>query len=109
MGENSIKNFLNIRYGNDLFMSTGNFAEEAGLVGMGSGRPSDIGIDMYQGNLTEISYSSFNVSYVVNPKINLKINIGITIRDEVNEETEMQTNFINFGLVTDLSNHYYDF
>jgi hypothetical protein len=96
-------------YGNDLFMSTGNYASEEGLVGMGSGRPSDIGIDMYQGNLTEISYSSLNVSYVVNPKINLKINIGITIRDEVNEEAEIQTNFINFGLVTDLSNHYYDF
>tara|TARA_B110000467_G_scaffold160313_1_gene179384 strand:- start:1238 stop:2881 length:1644 start_codon:yes stop_codon:yes gene_type:complete len=96
-------------YGNDLFMSTGNYASEEGLVGMGSGRPSDIGIDMYQGNLTEISYSSLNVSYVVNPKTNLKINIGITIRDEVNEEAEMQTNFINFGLVTDLSNHYYDF
>jgi len=96
-------------YGNDLFMSTGNYASEEGLVGMGSGRPSDFGIDMYQGNLTEISYSSLNVSYVVNPKTNLKINIGITIRDEVNEEAEMQTNFINFGLVTDLSNHYYDF
>ena len=97
-------------YGNDLFMSTGNYAEEEGLVGMGSGRPpSDFGIEMYQGNLTEISYSSLNVSYVVNPKTNLKINIGITIRDEVNEEAEMQTNFINFGLVTDLSNHYYDF
>jgi len=96
-------------YGNDLFMSTGNYASEEGLVGMGSGRPSDFGIDMYQGNLTEISYSSLNISYVVNPKTNLKINIGITIRDEVNEEAEMQTNFINFGLVTDLSNHYYDF
>ncbi len=98
-----------ISYGNDLFMSTGNYASEEGLDGMGSGRPSDFGIDMYQGNLTEISYSSLNVSYVVNPKTNLKINIGITIRDEVNEEAEMQTNFINFGLVTDLSNHYYDF
>ena len=96
-------------YGNDLFMSTGNYASEEGLVGMGSGRPSDFVIDMYQGNLTEISYSSLNISYVVNPKTNLKINIGITIRDEVNEEAEMQTNFINFGLVTDLSNHYYDF
>lgn len=96
-------------YGNDLFMSTGNYAAEEGLVGMGSGRPSDFGINMYQGNLTEINFSSFNVNYVVNPKTNLIINIGIIIRDEVNEESEMQTNLINFGLVTDLFNHYYDF
>ena len=53
--------------------------------------------------------ASFLITYVVNPKTNIKINIGITIRDEVNYEAEMQTNFINFGLVTDLSNHYYDF
>jgi len=53
--------------------------------------------------------ASFLITYVINPKTNLKINIGITIRDEVNYEAEMQTNFINFGLVTDLSNHYYDF
>lgn len=98
-----------LSYGNDLFMSTGNYAEEEGLVGMGSGRPSDFGIEMYQGNLTEINYSSLNVSYVLNPKTNLKINIGIIIRDEVNEEAKIKTNFINFGLVTDLTNHYYDF
>jgi len=96
-------------YGNDLFMATGNYASEEGLFGMGIGRPSDIGINMYQGNLTKINYSSFNVSYVVNQKTNLQINIGLTIRDEVNDEAEMQTNFINFGLVTDLFNYYYDF
>jgi len=98
-----------LSYGNDLFMSTGNYAEEEGLVGMGSGRPSDFGIEMYQGNLTEVNYSSLNVSYVLNPKTNLKINIGIIMRDEVSEEAKIKTNFINFGLVTDLTNHYYDF
>ena len=33
-------------YGNDLFYSTGNYAEENDLVNMGSGRPSDFEIEM---------------------------------------------------------------
>ncbi|MDC3305376.1 gliding motility protein RemB [Flavobacteriales bacterium] len=96
-------------YGNDLFMSTGNFASESGFQNVGVGRPSDFGIEMYQGNLTTVNLKNFNIAYVVNPRTNLKINLGVTLRDFENEESEMQTQFINFGIVSDLFNHYYDF
>jgi len=96
-------------YGNDLYMSTGNFADESGFQNVGIGRPSDFGIEMYQGNLTTVSLKNFNIAYVVNPRTNLKVNLGITLRDFESEETEMQTKFINFGIKSDLFNHYYDF
>jgi hypothetical protein len=96
-------------YGNDLYMSTGNFADESGFQHVGSGRPSDFGIEMYQGNLTTVNLKSFNIAYVVNPRTNLKINLGITLRDFKNEDGELKTQFINFGIISDLFNHYYDF
>ena len=97
-----------ISYGNNLYLSTGNYAQEEGLVGMGSGRPSDFGIEMYQGNLTIIDYKSFNVSYILNPYANLKINLGVTLRDSHDNDGDQKTQFINFGIISDLFNHYYD-
>ena len=44
-----------ISYGSNVYFSTGNYANEEGLVGMSSGRPSDYGIEMYQGNVTNYS------------------------------------------------------
>ena len=70
---------------------------------------ADFGIDMYQGNLTTVNIKIFNISYIVNPKTNLKINLGVTLRDFKNEDEELQTQFINFGIKSDLFNHYYDF
>ena len=72
-------------------------------------RPANFGIDMYQGNLTTVNIKIFNISYIVNPKTNLKINLGVTLRDFKNEDEELQTQFINFGIKSDLFNHYYDF
>ena len=72
-------------------------------------RPADFGIDMYQGNLTTVNLKNFNIAYIVNPKTNLKINLGVTLRDFKNEDGELQTQFINFGIKSDLFNHYYDF
>ena len=72
-------------------------------------RPAEFGIDMYQGNLTTVNIKIFNISYIVNPKTNLKINLGVTLRDFKNEDGELQTQFINFGIKSDLFNHYYDF
>jgi len=96
-------------YGNDLYMSTGNFADESGFQHVGVGRPSDFGIEMYQGNLTTVNLKNFNIAYVVNPRTNLNINLGVTLRNFESEEAEMQTEFINFGIISDLFNHYYDF
>jgi hypothetical protein len=72
-------------------------------------RPADFGIEMYQGHLTTVNLKNFNISYIVNPKTNLKINLGLTLRDFKSEAAEMQTQFINFGIMSDLFNHYYDF
>ena len=102
-----VKNELT-SYGNDLYLSTGNYAQEEGLVGMGSGRPSDFNIQMYQGNLTTIDCKILNLSYLINPYTNLKINLGITFRDFNDDEKNIQTQFINFGIISDLFNQYYD-
>ena len=72
-------------------------------------RPSNFGIDMFLGNLTTVNIKIFNISYIVNPKTNLKINLGFNLRDFKNEDEELQTQFINFGIKSDLFNHYYDF
>ena len=72
-------------------------------------RPADFGIEMYQGNLTTVNIKTLNIAYIVNPKTNLKINLGVTLRDFKNEDEGLQTQFINFGIKSDLFNHYYDF
>ena len=96
-----------ISYGNDLYMSTGNFEDPSGYTH--SGRPSDNDILMYQGNMTDIAIISFTSSYIINPKINLKIMLGYTFRDIQNQFSNNQTSFLEFGLKTDLFNYYYDF
>lgn len=95
-------------YGNDIYFSTGNYAQEEGLFNMGSGRPSDFGIEMYQGNFTTIDSKSLNVSYIINPYTNLKVTLGISFRKFHDEYDSFDTQFIQFGIVTDLFNHYYD-
>ena len=97
-----------VSYGSNVYFSTGNYAQEAGLVGMGSGRPSDYGIEMYQGNLTTIDCKSLNISYIINPYTNLKINVGLTLRNSHNDDEDVKSQFINFGIMSDLFNHYYD-
>ena len=85
-----------VSYGNDVYISYNE-------------RPADFGIEMYQGNLTTVNLKFFNISYILNPRTNLKINLGITLRDFKNEDVELQTQFINFGIMSDLFNHNYNF
>ena len=75
---------------------------------MGTGRPSDFGIQIYQGNLTKIEYKSLNISYIINPLTNLKLNFGLIIRNQNNENGSLNTRFFNFGLISDIFNYYYD-
>ena len=82
--------------------------EQEGLIGMGTGRPSDFGIQIYQGNLTKIEYKSLNISYIINPLTNLKLNFGLIIRNQNNENGSLNTRFFNFGLISDIFNYYYD-
>ncbi len=96
-------------YGSNLYLSTGSFASESNLQAIGSGRPSDFGVFMYQGNLTNVDFKSIDIAYVLNFRTNLKLNFGCILRefsDQIDKET---TRFIHFGLKSDLFNHYYDF
>tara|TARA_B100000242_G_scaffold292860_1_gene269306 strand:- start:1401 stop:3029 length:1629 start_codon:yes stop_codon:yes gene_type:complete len=95
-------------YGNDLYFSTGNYAEQEGLVAMGTGRPSDFDIQMYQGNLTTIEYKSLDISYIINPLTNLKLNFGLILRELNNDDGFLNTKYYNISLMSDLFNHYYD-
>lgn len=97
-----------ISYGSDLYMATGNFAQEANLINIGTGRPSDNDIEMFQGNLTTIKSGSFNFAYIINPLTNLKINLGVTFRSFNDDYENLETKFINFGIISDLFNNYYD-
>ncbi len=97
-----------ISYGANVYYSTGTYANAQGLTGISSGRPSDYGVEMYQGNLTTINFRSLNISYIINPVTNLKINIGIILRKSSNIDGDMKTRFINFGIMSDLFNRYYD-
>ncbi len=94
-------------YGNDVYMSTGEFQEPSGFTH--TGRPSDFGIVMYQGELTDINYMQFNIAYIINPITNFKIDFRITKRNLVSESDEVNTTFYSIGIKTDLFNHYYDF
>ena len=83
-------------YGNDIFISN-------------SDRPSDYGIEMYQGNKTDLFYNQLTISYLFNPKTNLKIEGGYVYRMLEDDYGVDHTNFIFFALKSDLFNRYYDF
>ena len=76
---------------------------------MHAGRPSDFGIFMYQGKLTNINIMQLNFGYILNPNTNFKIDFGLMKRDLVSENDEENTLYYSIGLKTDLFNHYYDF
>lgn len=98
-----------VSYGNDIFMSTGDYAETQGLQNIGSGRPSDFGIEMYQGNLSRLNYTQLNFSYLINPHTNLKFVLSLGKRTLKDEESENISDYFTFGFKSDLFNNYYDF
>ena len=98
---------ISSKYGDDI--NGDSFSYGSNVYVNYNDRPADFVIEMYQGNLTTVDLKIFNISYIVNPKTNLKINLGVTLRDFKNDEGELQTQFINFGIKSDLFNHYYDF
>ena len=98
-----------ISYGNDIFMSTGNFAELNSISNIGSGRPDDYNIKMYQGNLSVVNYQSISASYLLSKKTNLKCTIEVINRFFKNEDEKINSQVFNFGIMTDLFNNYYDY
>ncbi|MBD0833476.1 energy transducer TonB [Aestuariibaculum sediminum] len=77
-------------------------------------RPFDTGVEVGQGNKTNVFNGNLQAGYLINPASNLKIFTEVTFRD-FNPETETASTFksntvwINFGIRTDLFNWYFDF
>jgi len=77
-------------------------------------RVADTGIELLQGNRTDIFVADFKAGYTVNPATNLQFFGGLTLRNfdpttEVRNFTKQNTTWFTVGLKTDLFNWYFDF
>ncbi len=76
-------------------------------------RPSDNGIEILQGNKTNVFIGDLQAGYLVNPSTNLKAFVNITQRmfspNVVPEGFEKNTTWINLGFRTDVFNNYFDY
>ena len=77
-------------------------------------RPSDIGIEIGQGNKTSIFHTELQAGYILNPVTNLRLFTNISYRnfDPTAETLSVQksnTLWFSLGLRTDLFNWYFDF
>ena len=72
-------------------------------------RSSNYGIEMYNGNETEIDFFQLNLGYILNPTTNLKLEFSLTHRNQISQQYDQNTNFYSMSLVSDLFNYYYDF
>lgn len=88
-------------YGADIFIDNDN-------------RPSDVGIELLQGNKTNVFIGDLHLGYTINPKTDLKIFTNITYRS-FNPDANTLVNFkenttwFNLGIRTDIFNWYFDF
>ena len=72
-------------------------------------RNSDYGIEMFNGNKTNIHYAKINFGYILNPSTNFKIDFSIVKRTLSYDISVYKTMFYSVCLKSDLFNHYYDF
>ena len=72
-------------------------------------RSADYGIDMFNGNKTDLKFTQFNLGYILNPTTNLKLEFSLVSRILESETNVSKTLFYSFSLRSDLFNHYYDF
>ena len=72
-------------------------------------RSANYGIDMFNGNKTDLKFTQFNLGYILNPTTNLKLEFSLVNRILKSETNESKTLFYSFSLRSDLFNHYYDF
>ncbi len=91
----------NIAYGGDIFTSE-------------NGRPGDTGIEVGQGNSTNLFHAELQSGYLVNPATNLKLFAYISYRDfnpdaNTAKDFNQSTVWFSLGLRTDLFNWYFDF
>ena len=72
-------------------------------------RSANYGIDMFNGNKTDLKFTQFNLGYILNPTTNLKLEFSLTHRNQTSESYNQRTNYYSFSLISDLFNYYYDF
>lgn len=85
-----------ISYGSNIYLDYNN-------------RPGDYGINMFNGNKTDLKFTQFNLGYILNPTTNLKLEFSLVSRILESETNLSKTLFYSFSLRSDLFNHYYDF
>ena len=88
-------------YGGDIF------GDERGRIG-------DSGIEIGQGNKTNIFHTELQTTYLINPRNNLKVFTYISYRNfnpeaQTAETMKNNTLWFNIGVKTDLFNWYFDF
>ena len=99
--------YLDITYGSDYLGDSISYGSD--IYADYNNRSSDFGIDMYNGNKTEVDFMKFNLGYVLNPTTNLKLEFSLTHRNQTSESYDQTTNYYSFSLISDLFNYYYDF
>jgi len=99
--------YLDIIYGADYIGDTISYGNN--IYSDYNDRSSDFGIEMYNGNKTNIDYSQINIGYVINPYTNLKVDFSLVSRVLSSEIHDYHTLFYSISLKSDLFNHYYDF
>ena len=99
--------YLDIIYGADYIGDTISYGNN--IYSDYNDRSSDNGIEMYNGNKTNIDYSQINIGYVINPYTNLKVDFSLVSRVLSSEIHDYHTLFYSISLKSDLFNHYYDF
>ncbi|MFT6417227.1 MAG: hypothetical protein ACJARZ_002586 [Dokdonia sp.] len=84
------------------------------IYGSDENRPSDEGIEFFQGNKVDSFYADVELGYLINPATNLKVYVNPIFRDfkaATQTATTFDTNtlWVNVGFRTDLFNWYYDY
>jgi hypothetical protein len=87
-------------YGNQTFGSN--------LWGGEAGVPS-LGSKTLDGLKTRFAYNQLTAGWTVNPAYNLKLQLQVGNRYRKNSIRSESETFFNVGIVTNLSNYYYDF
>jgi len=99
--------YLDITTGSDYLNDTISYGSN--IYADYNNRPSNYGIEMYNGNETEIDFFQFNLGYILNPTTNLKLEFSLTHRNQMSQQYDQKTNFYSMSLVSDLFNYYYDY
>ena len=79
-----------------------------------STREQNFGNELLQGNRTTLFFANLKVGYILNSSTNWRIELGYTYRSLTPEVTTStlstnKTHFFQFGMLTAINNHNYDF